>query len=292
MTTTNTSTCWPTSALSAAQTAFETLTAHPEPVLVLDCDNLAGTGLPAGTQTLAALRDWMLDETTGHDDRDTVWREVLSRARGTGPQTEAWLIGAVGLAMPALLSHARSLGEEFRGDPDDLDSEILTGFLAALRGDLDLSRPAPYAKLTFAAWRAGRDARIQEDRYMPTPDMPSDPGPREPRNPSHHEDLLVARAVELQLLDRADAAAWIEVKLANHPVDFIAADLGVTPDCLRMRLERADKVLARALAAGTLSGLAYTVTSPAARRAAVHRAKTRAGRALVYTRRNAAAPVR
>jgi hypothetical protein len=291
--TTTASTSWPTSHLSAAATAFETLTCEPEPVLALDCDALGdGLGLPAGTLSLARLRDWMLDNPTAHDARDQVWREVLTRARGTGPQAGAWLIGAVGLAMPALLSHARALGDGFRGDPDDLDNEILTGFLAALRGEMDLSRPAPYARLTFGAWRAGRDARLQEAIYVPTPDVPSSPGPREPRNPGHHTDLLVARAVELGLLDAGDAAAWIEERLAGHPVEYLADQMGLSTGCLRMRLVRADTVLAHALGDGLLSGPVSVISKAGTRKAAFHRAKTRAARATISTRRNAAAPVR
>lgn len=293
--TTTSSTCWPTSALSAAATAFDTLTAEPRPVLVLDCDTLGeGLGLPAGTRTLAQLRDWMLDNPTAHEGRDQVWREVLTRATGTGPQAGAWLIGAVGLAMPALLSHARTLGDGFRGDPDDLDADILTGFLAALRGDLDVSRPAPYARLTFAAWRAGHDTRRHEDTYVPTPDVPAPAGPREPRNPSHHTDLLVARAVELQLIDACDAAAFIEVNLAGQPTEYVAQEMGISTDCLRMRLVRASAILADALGQGWLSGPLSAADKAAMIRRAQHRARTRAARAshaMIHTRRNAAAPV-
>jgi hypothetical protein len=59
------------------------------------------------------------------------------------------VIAAVGMAMPALLRHAAQLATGYRGDRDDVDAEVLTGFLAALRERVDLAKPAPHAALWF-----------------------------------------------------------------------------------------------------------------------------------------------
>jgi DNA-directed RNA polymerase specialized sigma24 family protein len=292
MTATTMSTAWPTSALSAAQTAFAALTYDPQPPLVLDCAAFADPawGLPDGVSTLAVLRSWMLEHPREFDARDAIWRQVLQRARQEGPQAAAWVIGAVGLAMPALLSHARTLGAGFRGDHDDLDAEILAGFLAALRGDLDLARTAPYAKLTMAAWRAGRALRAAEDVHIPVPQIPETAGSRAPRELSSHPDLMVMRAAALGLIEPQDAAAFIEVRLGNQRSETIAERLGITASALHHRLARAAEVLADALHDGLLSGpvpprVAATLTA-----AAMRRCRIRAGRAIA-TRHNAAAPV-
>ncbi len=60
--------------------------------------------------------------------------------------------------MPGLRRAAASLARGYRGHPADLQAEILTGFLTALRalhpGDLE---DIPLAsRLCWAAWRAGR----------------------------------------------------------------------------------------------------------------------------------------
>ncbi|MGC4851852.1 hypothetical protein ACLQ24_00285 [Micromonospora sp. DT4] len=292
MTTTSTSTAWPTSALSAAQTAFATLTRDPQPPLALDCAAFADPawGLPDGTVTLAELRSWMLGNPRQFDARDAIWREVLRRARQTGPQAAAWVIGAVGLAMPALLSHARTLGAGFRGDLDDLDSEIVSGFLAALRGDLDLSRTAPYAKLTMAAWRAGRALRADEGVYVPVPQMPETAGSQAPRELVQHPDLMVMRAAALDLIADEDAAAFIEVRLGNQRSETIAERLGISATALHHRLERASEILAAALRDGLLSGPVVRHNSQDDVAKAKKRARIRAAKAIA-TRRNAAAPV-
>ena len=71
-----------------------------------------------------------------------MWAELVRRARSGDP---AWVVGLVGVAMPGLRRAAATLSASYRGDPDDLQTEILTGFLAALRAldpdDLD-RRPA------------------------------------------------------------------------------------------------------------------------------------------------------
>jgi hypothetical protein len=64
---------------------------------------------------------------------------------------------------------------------------------------------------------------------------------RGPELPFRHPDLLVHRAVELRVLEAADAAAWIEVRLARRPVEVHAPLLGVTVNALRMRLARAGR---------------------------------------------------
>ena len=82
-----------------------------------------------------------------------VWRELVLRARLDGPQ---WVIAAVGMAMPLLVRVAHEVCEDFHGDPTDVDAQILTGFLDALRNRINLERDDPYHELHDAAQRAGR----------------------------------------------------------------------------------------------------------------------------------------
>jgi hypothetical protein len=144
---------WPTSSLHAADTAFAALTCEPKP-LAIDCDSLgAGLNLPPGQVPLRTLRDWLADHPHDHHARHAVWRELVLRARLDGPQ---WVIAAVGIAMPLLVRVAHEVCEDFHGDPSDVDAQILTGFLDALRNRIDLDRGDPYHELHDAAQRAGR----------------------------------------------------------------------------------------------------------------------------------------
>ncbi|WP_422750494.1 hypothetical protein [Micromonospora sp. WMMD1219] len=94
------------------------------------------------------MRQWLLDHPRAYTVRDVVWRELIRRARLDGP---AWVIAAVALAMPALRRYAGRLLTGWAGDARDLDAEILTGFLTALRDRVNLARAAPYTALTLVA---------------------------------------------------------------------------------------------------------------------------------------------
>ncbi|RGC65537.1 hypothetical protein C5N14_28445 [Micromonospora sp. MW-13] len=83
----------------------------------------------AGAST-PVLRDWLLTHSRAYTARDAVWRELILRARLDGP---AWVVAAAGMALPALRRCAGQLRVGWSGDAHDIDAEILTAFLAALR---------------------------------------------------------------------------------------------------------------------------------------------------------------
>lgn len=280
---------WPTSALDAAATAFAALTCEPAP-LVLDCALFGSeTGLPRRVMPLPVLRDWLLRHPHAYTARDEVWRELIRRARLDGPH---WVVAAVGMAMPALRQYAARLCEGYDGDPADVDGEILTGFLTALRDRVDLARDAPYASLCKAAWRAGRDLRLRQREYLPVEDIEQvAAGPRAPRVPYGHPDLLVRRAVTLGVLDAEDEQAYIDVRLGHRAIEPIAAENGVSVDALRMRLSRIDSRVAEALASGLLTGAASPETLARLRMQAQQRGQRRAGRAAAARRTPAQTPI-
>ncbi|WP_017573289.1 hypothetical protein [Nocardiopsis halotolerans] len=53
--------------------------------------------------SLYELRDVLMDEGTPHEVRDAVWRHTIRAAR----LSQDWMVGALGLCMPALRSTAR-----------------------------------------------------------------------------------------------------------------------------------------------------------------------------------------
>jgi hypothetical protein len=88
--------------------------------------------------------------------RNKVWAELVRRAR---PGSPAWTVGLTRVALPGLTRAVASLAAAYRGDPGDLEAEVLAGFLAALRAlDLDELDSIPLAsRLTWAGyWAAGR----------------------------------------------------------------------------------------------------------------------------------------
>ncbi|MGY0235078.1 hypothetical protein [Longispora urticae] len=261
MTTTAPSLTTRSSALAAVDHAWNLLTREPDPPLVLDCDALAARRdipadtLPVGVWSLRGLRDWMLERPHAHLARDVIWRETVTRARKGEP---GWVIAAVGLAMPAMVRCAGRLTAGYQGEAVDIDAEILAGYLTALHGaDLDLTRPAVYARLCWAGWRAGRALRRADEVEVPLADMDTVPGSRAPVVPWRHVDLLVHRARDLGLISPDDAESWIDVRLGDKSCYLIAETRGLNVDVLRMRLNRADRRIAAALADGRLTGHAF-----------------------------------
>ncbi|ROO63025.1 hypothetical protein EDC02_5035 [Micromonospora sp. Llam0] len=237
---------------------------------------------PPGEVPLPALREWLLAHPSAYAARDAVWRELIRRARLGRPE---WVIAAVGMAMPALVAMAGSLAAGYRGDPADIDAEVLTGFLEGLRGGVDPARDAPHASLCFAAWRAGRELRLAQQEYLLVDDIEHAAAEsRLPLHPYGHVDLLVYRAEALGLLDGEDVEPYIAIRLGRRTPELVAEALGIDLDVLRMRLNRADTRLAWALDTGVLTGpFSPQVRDELAKRHDM-RARTRAGKAAAARR--------
>ena len=139
----------------AADAAFRLLCTGPQP-LALHASRVAA-GLPDRPVPLDELRVLLLHPSTSAAARNAVWAELVRRARAGDP---AWTVGLAGIAMPGLRRAVGSLAAAYRGDPADLQAEVLTGFLAAVRA-LDLD------DLDQGRWRrgcAGRRGRPRRRR--------------------------------------------------------------------------------------------------------------------------------
>ena len=98
--------------------------------------------------------------------------------------------------MPGLRRAVASLAAAYRGDPADLQSEVLTGFLAAMRAlDLDDLEAVPLAsRLCWAAWRAGQQLACADAGYAARRQDLA--GRRDgPDLPWGHPDFVLAAAV-------------------------------------------------------------------------------------------------
>jgi hypothetical protein len=239
----------PPSPLSSADAAFRLLTQGPDP-LSLDGTTIRGT-LPDRLIPLDELKRILLRASTDGGTRDAAWSVLVTRARCDGP---AWMVGTVGVAMPAL---RRMAGQLTRGhDLDtaaDIDAEILTGFLGAVRS-LDLSRRAIALRLRWAAYRAGAAYRAT---VVSNPVSTEDPGlAAVPPLPSGHPDLLLADAIAHGVISAADAEIIASTRLESMALTAVARQLAVPYDAVRMRRSRAESRLASAIRAGQLSHIA------------------------------------
>lgn len=246
MTRTHTSGDWPTNALDAAQTAFDWLSTGPHPVSV-DCTGLPG--LPPGPVPVGRLRRLLLSADTPRESRDAVWSQVITRAQTSGPE---WTVAAVGLALPGLRAAAGRLAAGWHRDTGDLDAEILTAFLVALRA-ADPTDRRLCARLVRRATAAGRALR-HADAASATP-RSDYPQSQAPQRPYGHPDLLLGRAVADGALSPVDADLIGATRLEAQPVAGWAAQHGVPVSTAINRRWRAETRLIQLIREGAVTGI-------------------------------------
>jgi hypothetical protein len=239
----------PLDALDAVDAAFRLLTAGPQP-LAVHASRLAA-GLPGRLVPLDELRVLLLHPATSAPASNRVWAELVRRAR-TGEA--AWVIGLTGIALPGLRRAVASLAAAYRGDPADLQSEVLTGFLAAMRGlDLDDLDSVPLAsRLCWAAWRAGKALAYADADYATRRRDLDDQGDA-PELPWGHPDFVLAAAVRKGILTKAQAGLIGRNRLEGVPLAQIAAETGISHAALCNRRKRAEKALTDAIRNGFLA---------------------------------------
>jgi hypothetical protein len=222
------------SPLGAARTAFIRLTSGDDSLAL---DTTAYPGLPDRPVVLSDLRTRLLSQSCPPATRDAVWREMVTRSRTRG---EAWTIGCVGLAMPALTTLASQLSACFAGDRSDVHAEILRGFLTALT-DIDLDRPAIMTRLRWAAYRAGH-AAVREALDAPMPSVESYHSSA-PQAPYGHPDLVLARAVTEAVLTTIEADLIGATRLEHIRLRVWATEHGASYEAARKARQRAERRL-------------------------------------------------
>jgi DNA-directed RNA polymerase specialized sigma24 family protein len=197
------------------------------------------------TYSLYELRGVLMDEGTPHDVRDAVWRHTIRSAR----LSQDWMVGALGLCMPALRSTARRTCRGLTADGvDTVESAIVSEVVHQVRTiNLDYARLVWY--LTRPAHRAALSARRHEQEApIPT----GDPGRQEDPDPGVQAspDLLLLSAVRVGVLSRAEARLIARTRLENVPLAEEAAELGASYKAVAKRRERAEARLLEAVRAG------------------------------------------
>jgi hypothetical protein len=228
--------------LETAAQAFRMLVTGPAP---LSLDGAAvGHGLPRRLIALDEARAIVLHPATGRAARDAVWRHVVGEARSGTP---AWVVGAVGLALPALLKMAGELAEGFRGDVADLHGAILAGFVTGLHR-IDADRPGVITRLRWATYRAGLLLRYARDGIvsMPLPMWESAPPPQ----PWGHPDLVLADAIAKGVLSPLAAELIGRSRLEGVTLKQAATELGVGVQAAYKARRRGERRLVAAIASG------------------------------------------
>ncbi|GAA4201594.1 hypothetical protein [Actinocatenispora rupis] len=237
---------WTRSPLATAEKAFGLLCTQPRP---LSLDSTDVPGLPDGPVPLTRLRQLLLERATGREARDAIWRRLVLRAKTGRPE---WVIAAVGMAMPTLRRAACRIAFRWHGDAADIDAEMLTGFLTALRA-VDPDAPRLCQRLCRAAAGAGR--QIRHATAPPLLAHEDYPESQAPHRPYGHPDLVLGRAVAAGVITAEEADLIGRTRLGGEPIAARAAALGVKPQAAIMRRHRAEAKLVAQIRSGRLDGL-------------------------------------
>jgi hypothetical protein len=234
---------WPSGPLDAADRAFDLLTRPPAP-LAFDCWGI--TGLPQRLVALDELKRLLLSDGTPRPVRDVVWRELVTRARRDGP---AWVVAAAGLAMPGLRRRAGLIFRGWAGEREDLDSELLLGFLERLR-TIDVDAGNICARLIEAGARQAQ----RSWRFDQVQDLARDVPPRSlpPARPWDHPDFVLARAVAAAVVGPEECFLIAQTRLEDVSLEVAADRLGVPASTASSWRRRAEHRLREAIADGEL----------------------------------------
>jgi hypothetical protein len=243
---------WPSGPLDAAWRAFELLTVPPAP-LAFDCRGIAG--LPERLVPLDELQRLLIHDATPRTVRDVVWQEVVARARRDGP---AWVVAAVGLALPGLRRRAGRLAAGWHGETADLDAELLAGFLERLT-TVDVHAANICGRLIDAGARAVRRARngVQDNDAIRVQGAWGTP----PRRPWDHPDWVLTRALAAAVIDPEECLLISATRLDDVPLQVVADQLGISVQVACTWLRAGERRLLAAVRAGELDWVLLATTT-------------------------------
>lgn len=219
------------SPLHTVETAFAALCTEPKPLAFFGA--AVHPQLPARWIPLDELRKALIAKKFDLHVCDAVWREIIDRSRAEGA---AWMVAAAGMAAPALKWVVRMYARDFDGDCNDLDAEILTGFLEHL-STIDTSRPAILHRLRYAAQRAGERAAKLDAAHRKSHAAPES---TPPKSSWGHPDLVLNRAVAEGAITEAEADLIGSTRLEDVHLAEAAQMLGITVNAAKIRRQRAE----------------------------------------------------
>ncbi len=176
--------------------------------------------------------------------RAAVWRDIAGRQ-----DEEGWLVAAVGVALPMLRHISAALTEGRPGLRADLDGEVLTGFLEALRASE--SGLGVEHRLVWGAYRAGLAFACTQFPRLPVGTCVPVAAAWPPRPWGAGLRRLLAQSVRVGVLSDAEAKLIASAREGATPAVLSAAT--ETPgEEWALRLSVAHERLLHAVLAGEL----------------------------------------
>lgn len=192
------------------------------------------------------VRVLLLKRQTSWVTKDAVWQELIRRAHAT---PEPWTTVAAAMMMPGLKHIGNKLGARFPGERNDLDSEILEGFLQAL-DVAGAQAPKVYGQLYWAAFRRGHEVCNAERRRAMNRSELTDTATNV-RPASGHPDLVLADALLAGVVTRQQADLVSDVLLDHDDRTTVGKRLGMSRYQVAAALNTASRRLTNYLLAGS-----------------------------------------
>ncbi len=231
-------------ALDLAGIAFEEVLATGRCVLE---GRTVHPGLPDRPLGIGELRLLLSRRSSPPGLRAAVWREISLRQGDDG-----WLVAAVGIALRELRRIADRLAAGDSQIRADLDGEVLTGFLTALRA-IPPRAPGLAPMLTWSAFRHGLAYAFVHSPDVPTGTCVPVAAAVPPRPWGAGLGGLLGQATRAGVLSGAQAELIRVVRDEGVPVAVLAASTRTPAEEWALRLAVAEGRLVHAVLAGRLS---------------------------------------
>lgn len=203
-------------------------------------------GLPRRQIPIVELASVLAHPSCGQEAKRRVWRLLVTRARSG---QSAWVIAAVGVALPGLRRAASRLGNA--RTRADVEADLIAGFLAAI-GEVDTRRSGVCGRLINAAHTYARsELRAQEAAASGEANFA--PGSAMPPPPCGHPDVVLARAVRAGVITGVEAELIGATRMEDTTLAAWADAAGWTRKATYERRRLAEARLVAAMNAGRLS---------------------------------------
>jgi len=230
------------STLDRIEQQFLALTARATKPLTLDGFEI-GHGLPDRPIPLDELRDLLLARTATNALKGAAWSALVRRAQ---LHADPWTVAAAGVMMRGLRGITTRVSRGVYYHRHDLQSEVLLGFLEALRS-IDADAPGLPSLLWCAAYRRGVAARRAEQNAGMS-DLDNTAAPiRQLNPPEGHPDLVLLKAVKDRVIAAGDAQLIGDTRVEGQPLAVAAQRAGVSYWACAKRRSKAEDRLARYL---------------------------------------------
>lgn len=209
--------------------------------------NAVGHGLPKRPIPLDELRCILLHPSISFDARDAALTELVRRAQSQGGP---WTTGVIGVVLPGVRSRVGHIARACPPRAHDIEAEALVGLLDGI-ARCDKGRERVASTLVWSAVRAAHG--FVKSECAQQSEITIDAAPVEPHWPWNHPDLVLARAVEAEVISMEEARMIGATYVEGMTLKSYSQHIDVNYETCKKRQQRAVERLVGWLVQATVS---------------------------------------